>query len=490
MVRNNGSSEPNRVASASQPARVLVVDHDPPPRRLLAKALASVSPLPLEIVEAERAEDAVAAARKASFAAAVVNFDRRALSANMEMIAGLREAGIHGPVVATSSTGSVTAAVEAIRAGVNDFVVKPFQPKEFARRLLARLREHDTHRVAVAEMPAHETDETFEGFIGASGTMKEVYAQIARIAPSKAPVFVTGESGTGKEVCAEAIHARSRAGNGPFIALNCGAIPKELMESEIFGHVKGAFTSAHEDRAGAAELANGGTLFLDEICEMDIALQAKLLRFIQTGTFRRVGGTKEQQVNVRFVCATNRDPKAEVEAGRFREDLYYRLHVLPMNLPALRERGGDILLLARSFLARFAGEEGRAFAGFDAEAESALLAYRWPGNVRQLQNVIRRVVVLHDGAEVTGAMLDLPVGAAHEAARDTGPLPRVASPSIDPYWLQEQRIIEEALKAFDGNAQKAAAALEIAPSTIYRKMQSWVQEQLSTPCRTRRSRDG
>jgi len=289
-------------------------------------------------------------------------------------------------------------------------------------------------------------------------------------------VFITGESGTGKEVCAEAIHARSDRANGPFIALNCSAIPKELMESEIFGHVKGAFTSAHEDRAGAAELANGGTLFLDEVCEMDFALQAKLLRFIQTGTFRRVGGAKEMKVNVRFVCATNRDPKEEVALGRFREDLYYRLHVLPMNLPALRERGEDILLLARTFLSRFAEEEGRHFQGFDAEAEAALISYRWPGNVRQLQNVIRRVVVLHDGNLVTDAMLDLPVGATHEASRDTGPLPRMDGPSIDPYWMQEQRIIEEALAAFDGNAQKAAAALEIAPSTIYRKMQSWSQE--------------
>ncbi|HRF08794.1 MAG TPA: sigma-54 dependent transcriptional regulator [Xanthobacteraceae bacterium] len=475
MVGNIGSQEPNRVSVASASARILVIDHDTAARRLLMKALASASPLPLEIAEFERSEDGIAAAGSSAFAAAVVSFDRRALSANMEMVANLREAGIHGPIVATSSTGSVTAAVEAIRAGVNDFIVKPFQPKEFARRMLARMREYESARISIAEVPPHETEESFEGFIGASPAMKEVYAQIERVASSKAPVFVTGESGTGKEVCAEALHIRSRNHSGPFIALNCGAIPKELMESEIFGHVKGAFTSAHEDRAGAAELANGGTLFLDEVCEMDFALQSKLLRFIQTGTFRRVGGAKEMKVNVRFVCATNRDPKAEVAAGRFREDLFYRLHVLPMQLPALRERGSDILLLARTFLARFSEEEGRSFTGFDADAEAALASYRWPGNVRQLQNVIRRVVVLHDGEEVSGAMLDLPVGASHEAARDTGPLPRQESPSITPYWMQEQRIIEEALAAFDGNTQKAAAALEIAPSTIYRKMQSWSQ---------------
>ena len=169
--------------------------------------------------------------------------------------------------------------------------------------------------------------------------MQEVFEQIVRIAPSKAPVFITGESGTGKEVTAEAIHARSPRAGGPFIALNCGAIPKDLMESEIFGHVKGAFTGAHDDRPGAAELADGGTLFLDEICEMDLGLQSKLLRFIQTGELRRVGDRRTRTLDVRFVCATNRDPAAEVAAGRFREDLYYRLHVLPIHLPPLRARG-------------------------------------------------------------------------------------------------------------------------------------------------------
>jgi two-component system repressor protein LuxO len=467
MVSKNGSQEPCGVASVS--ARVLVIDHDPAVRRLLRAALAAAASLPLEIAEFESTSEGIAAARGTGFGAAVVSFDRQSLSDNLDAIAAFRQAGILGPIIATSATGSVTAAVEAIRAGANDFVVKPFRAKEFARRMIARIRESESQPA----LPAPDFETAFEGFIGASPAMRDVYAQIARVSPSRAPVFVTGESGTGKEVCAEAIHARSRGARGPFIALNCGAIPKELMESEIFGHVKGAFTSAHEDRAGAAELADGGTLFLDEICEMDLGLQTKLLRFIQTGAFRRVGGASLKQVDVRFVCATNRDPKAEIAAGRFREDLFYRLHVLPLHLPALRERGEDIVQLAQSFLARFAAEEGRAFKGFDDDAEQSLAAYRWPGNVRQLQNVIRRVVVLHDGEQVSGAMLDLPEGANHEAARDTGPLPRVTAPSIAPYWMQEQRIIAEALAAFDGNAQKAAAALEIAPSTIYRKIQSW-----------------
>jgi two-component system repressor protein LuxO len=301
--------------------------------------------------------------------------------------------------------------------------------------------------------------------------MRGLYQQIRRVAPSKAPVFITGESGSGKEICAEAIHACSGRAAAPFIALNCSAIPRELMESEIFGHVRGAFTGAHEHRTGAAELAHGGTLFLDEICEMDLALQAKLLRFAQTGTMRRVGDTRERQVDVRFVCATNRDPAREIEAGRFREDLFYRLHVLPLRLPPLRERGEDVLRLARAFLAAFAEEEGRHFCGFTRAAETALLAHTWPGNVRELQNVIRRVVVLHDGEEVGAEMLSL--APAHDGARDSEALPEIESPSIVPFWRQEQQIIQRALAAFGGNTLRAASALEISPSTIYRKRHAW-----------------
>ncbi len=218
--------------------------------------------------------------------------------------------------------------------------MKPFQPAELVKRLMNAIQIEASRELPPAPIVVCDEFEGFEGFIGASSAMTTIYEQIRRISPSKAPVFVTGESGTGKEVAAEAIHARSDRAGGPFIALNCSAIPKELMESEIFGHVKGAFTGAHEERAGAAELAHGGTLFLDEICEMDLALQAKLLRFVQTGTVRRVGDTRLRTVNVRFVCATNREPIREVEAGRFREDLFYRLHVLPLHLPPLRERAG------------------------------------------------------------------------------------------------------------------------------------------------------
>jgi len=452
---------------SSEPVCVLIIENDPTVRRLAAAALAAHE---MRVREAADFAEAAVLARSESFAAAILSLDGAGDTA--EIIASLREAGLTCPLIATSAKGSVSFAVETVRAGAADFLVKPYQPAELLKRLLQAM-QNPTHEVPKAQV---EISGGFEGFIGASNAMHSIYEQIKRISPSKAPVFITGESGTGKEVAAEAIHARSDRAGGPFIALNCSAIPKELMESEIFGHVKGAFTGAHEDRAGAAELAHGGTLFLDEICEMDLALQAKLLRFVQTGTVRRVGDTKTRNVNVRFVCATNRAPMREVEAGNFREDLFYRLHVLPLHLPPLRDRAGDIVQLASSFLARCAEEEGRGFQGFTADASARLAAFAWPGNVRQLQNVIRRVVVLHDGAEVSAEMLSLPDGerpATHEPSRDTGPLPRIESPSIAPLWRQEQRIIEEALKAFDGNAQKAAAALEVAPSTIYRKLQNW-----------------
>lgn len=461
MVSKRGSQEP---------VRVVVVDNDPVARRLLAAALNSSASHEAVVRETSSLAEALVSVRDGFRSGAVVSLD---LASGAEAIEAIRRAGMNGPILAVSRQGSVSAAVSAMRAGADDFAAQPCQPSELARRLFARLP-----LIEAAEAPlAPETNcvelEGFQNFIGASPAMFAVYQQIKRVAPSKAPVFITGESGTGKEICAEAIHACSGRANAPFIAINCSAIPKELMESEIFGHVKGAFTGAHEDRPGAAELAHGGTLFLDEICEMDFALQAKLLRFAQTGTLRRVGDTKMKQVDVRFVCATNRDPLREIEGGRFREDLYYRLHVLPLELPALRERDGDVMRIARAFLSRFAEEEDRAFQGFTPEAEAMLEAYAWPGNVRELQNIVRRVVVLHDGELVSADMLVLPGIATHEAARDTGALPITSSPSIVPFWQEEQRIIEAALKAFNGNAQKAASALEISPSTIYRKLQAW-----------------
>jgi two-component system repressor protein LuxO len=258
------------------------------------------------------------------------------------------------------------------------------------------------------------------------------------------------------------------------------------MESEIFGHVKGAFTGAVTAREGAAAHADGGTLFLDEICEMDLDLQSKLLRFIQTSSFQKVGGSKVQDVDVRFICATNKDPMEEVKAGRFREDLYYRLHVIPINLPPLRNREEDIFLIARYFLGHYSVEEDKGFERFAPETEAILLGYDWPGNVRQLQNVVRNIVVLNDNDIVTPAMLPPPLGElaagtfsnppGNTAMAETAANARDAaaqSMSFRPLWQIEKQAIEQAIEQCDGNIPKAAALLDISPSTIYRKRQQW-----------------
>ncbi|MCA8933690.1 MAG: sigma-54-dependent Fis family transcriptional regulator, partial [Rhodospirillaceae bacterium] len=372
------------------------------------------------------------------------------------------------------------------------FIMKPFAKE----RLLTTVR-NALDRTRLQETVDTLTDtfgrKRFHAFVGQSLPMQAVYRTIESVARSRASVFITGESGTGKEICAEAIHKAGARAGGPFVPLNCGAIPKDLIESELFGHVKGAFSGATADRDGAAQMADGGTLFLDEIGEMDINLQVKLLRFLQTGKVQKVGSSELVGVNVRVVAATNRDPLADVEAGRFREDLYYRLHVVPVHLPPLRDRDGDVLEIAQTFLATYAAEEGKAFKRFSTEAEEALLRHPWPGNVRELLNVVRNIVVLHDGEEVTEAMipsLQRPQAAAGrngtaaaagmlrhrpvaaDQPRPGGDLPVVAVGR--PLIAIEREVIETTIEMCGGSIPKAARVLDISPSTIYRKKESWV----------------
>ncbi|WP_044563745.1 sigma-54 dependent transcriptional regulator [Azospirillum sp. B4] len=312
-------------------------------------------------------------------------------------------------VVALTAQGSVQLAVDVMRAGAVDVLLLPAGTERLRQAMATALAEREKVLEAAPPTALVEDPLGYLGFVGISPAMRGVYRMIEAAAPSKATVFITGESGTGKEVCAEAIHRRSPRTGRPFIPVNCAAIPKDLMESEIFGHVKGAFTGATSDHAGAALQADGGTLFLDEIGEMDLALQAKLLRFLQTGMVKKVGSEKAEAVDVRIVCATNRDPFAEVQAGRFREDLFYRLQVISIELPPLRDRGDDILLIAREFLAKYTQEERKSFTGFSDEAEEIMRTYAWPGNVRQLLNVVRNVVVLNDGAVIQPFMLPPPL---------------------------------------------------------------------------------
>ena len=386
-------------------------------------------------------------------------------------------------VIAITANGSVNRAVEAMRAGAHDFLVKPFDEGRFLSAVQNALAEA-TPREAAKPEPATRSRDPGEvsegsGFIGTSEAMKRIHSTIGSVARSMATVFITGESGTGKELCALAVHANSNRASGPFIALNCGAIPQDLLESEVFGHMKGSFTGAISDKQGAATAADGGTLFLDEICEMAPALQTKLLRFLQTSTVQPVGATRPRKVNVRIVCATNRDPLDAVRRGHFREDLYYRLYVVPIHMPPLRDRGQDVIEIAEAALARFAQEEGRDFHGLDPAVRSLMLSLPWPGNVRQLLNVMRNVVVLNPGGWVTPDML--PPGLADEG-RDAEPLPiSLAAPdalSLEgliglPLAEAERRLIEATLALHGGSIPKAARVLDVSPSTLYRKIEGW-----------------
>ena len=373
-------------------------------------------------------------------------------------------------IIVVTGHGSVHTAVEAMREGAFDFIEKPCN----ADRLLYAVRNALKSRQVLTQhktVGVHQCG--YSGFVGASPSMLAVYRIIDQVATSKATVFITGESGSGKELCAEAIHrhGKSPRSDKPFITLNCAAIPNDLLESELFGHVKGAFTGAYMDRLGVAAQANGGSLFLDEICEMDLNIQSKLLRFVQTGTFQKVGCGKVEVVDVRLICATNRDPLKEVESGRFREDLYYRLHVIPISLPPLRDRKEDIIPIAKGFLATFSAEEGKQFLGFAPEAEERLCVYQWPGNVRQLQNVIRNIVVLNQGTLVLSEMLPLPLDSPVLLAKTNEE--SWTTQAIRPLWLVEKETIEQAIAICEGNIPKAAALLQVSPSTIYRKRLNW-----------------
>ncbi|NGQ91818.1 sigma-54-dependent Fis family transcriptional regulator [Rhodobacter sp. HX-7-19] len=428
--------------------------------------------------------------------------DRDGLDLMQEMLALRPETA----VIVITANGSINKAVEAMRAGAYEFLVKPFDETRFlgaVENALAgraagrpRLARPATRRPGTPEAPRPiprseaapppppapinaTTPGPATAFVGSSERMARLQGMIRSVARSMATVFITGESGTGKELCALAVHEYSPRASGPFIALNCGAIPQDLLESEVFGHVKGSFTGAISDKPGAAAAADGGTLFLDEICEMAPALQTKLLRFLQTSTVQPVGATRPRKVNVRIVCATNQDPLDAVRRGHFREDLYYRLYVVPIHMPPLRDRGDDVIEIAETALARFAAEEGRRFDGLSPEVEALFRRLPWPGNVRQVLNVIRHVVVMNEGGLVTPEMLPDIV------ADEPGPAPPLPAidgqdrePALDaligkPLAEIERLVIEATLKRFDGSVPKAARILELAPSTLYRKIDGW-----------------
>jgi DNA-binding NtrC family response regulator len=384
----------------------------------------------------------------------------------LELCARVTAARPGVPVVVMTAFGSLETAIAAIRAGAYDFVTKPVEVDALALTL-ERALEHRRLTTEVKRLREAVAGAAPTGFIGQSPAFLRVQALVSRIADSEASVLITGESGTGKEVLARALHDASRRKAGPFIAVNCAAMPEALLESELFGHVKGAFTDARANRVGLFQQAEGGTLLLDEVGELPLSLQPKLLRALQERVVRPVGGDKERPFDARIIAATNRDLETAVEQARFREDLFFRLNVISVELPPLRLRGNDVLLLAQHFLARAAERAHKPVLGLSPRAAARLLAWTWPGNVRELQNCMERAVAFAQFDQVQED--DLP-DKVKQWTRPPQSLEPADASELDPLEAVERRHIERVLEATGGNRSMAAKILGIDRKTLWRKL--------------------
>jgi DNA-binding NtrC family response regulator len=476
---------------------VLIVDDDPVQRRLLE---AMVQRFGYQALTAEGGDAAAALLTgpdSANVDCVVLDLVMPDLD-GLGVLARMREAGLDIPVIVQTAHGGIDNVVSAMRAGAADFVVKPAG----AERLQVSLHNAIAARTLAGELQklkrTRDGTLTLSDVVNRSAAMRPVLQAAEKAAASAIPVLIEGESGTGKELIACAIHGSSARRAKPFVAVNCGALPENLVESILFGHEKGAFTGATEKHIGKFVEADGGTLFLDEIGELPQPAQVKLLRALQEGEVEPVGGRKPVKVDVRIISATNRDLIADVKAGRFREDLFYRLHVFPISVPPLRRRPEDVAELARHFLKRIAAEEGKRVRGLSAEALALLSAFRWPGNVRQLENAIFRAVVLADGEEIgvsefpqvavqagndAGETVVEPsptMAAAWPDARDAIDIPGLTMPSLRltdeqgdtrPLDEIEKEVIRFAIAHYRGQMSEVARRLGIGRSTLYRKLE-------------------
>ena len=445
--------------------RVLVVDDDPEMVALLDRGLVRRG---YQVLTAPSGEATLRCLDTEDVAVVITDLNMAGLGglALTERIVANRP-GL--PVIVLTAFGSLPAAIGAIRSGAYDFLAKPIDLDAVAVAVERAVR-HRRLTEEVVRLRRQVEGARDPELLGESAAMREVHDLIARVAPTEASVLVTGESGTGKELVARALHRHSRRAAGPLVAINCAAMPEQLLESELFGHVKGAFTDAKGARAGLFQQASGGTLFLDEIGEMPVGLQAKLLRALQERKVRPVGGDAEVAIDVRVITATNRDLERAIEAGGFREDLYYRINVVHLPLPPLRARGGDVLLLAQRFLVDTARRFDKPVSGFAPAAAEKLAAYDWPGNVRELANAIERAVALARFDTIT--VEDLP-----ERIRAYTPTALVVS-GVDPAELisleeLERRYILHVLRAAGGSRTVASGILGLDRKTLYRRLKAY-----------------
>jgi len=429
------------------PDKILIVDDEPFNLDLLEQELSDLS---YAVVRAETGAAALTQIDKVAPDLVLLDYLMPGMN-GIEVLQTIRKTQNDLPIVMITAYGTIDLAVEAIKAGADDFITKPFDPEHLAlvvRKNLERAKLRSDVRFYAEELGGRHRLVS-----GNSESMRQVLSEARKAAAARATVLLLGESGTGKELFARSIHNWSDRRLKPFVAINCAGLAKDLLESELFGHEKGAFTGAHQLKKGKLELAQGGTVFLDEIGDLALELQTKLLRFLQEREFERVGGTAPIAVDLRIIAATSRDLEAAIRAGLFREDLYHRLVVITLTLPPLRERKEDIPALASYFLERFASETKKNFSGITDEARDKLIAYAWPGNIRELANVIERAVVLGEGPELTVHHLPARViGAQPEAVSDEVPY----HDAVNSY---RRELIVRALASAQGNRAAAAKNL-------------------------------
>ncbi len=443
--------------------RILIVDDEAGVRNALSGVLRDEG---YTVEAVDSGEACLDRAMRTAFDAIVLDIWLPGMD-GLATLARLQERRIDAPVVMISGHGNIESAVRAIKMGAFDFVEKPLSLDKTVLVVGNAVRQR---RLEAENRELRATVGRKQTIVGESYVMRQLLEQVAMAAPTNGRVLIYGENGTGKELVARTIHGHSRRSRGPFIEVNCAAIPEELIESELFGHMRGSFTGATADRRGKFELADGGTLFLDEIGDMSLKTQAKVLRALQEQVVEPVGGTQSVKVDVRVIAATNKDLPVEIRAGRFREDLYFRLNVIPIFVPPLRERDNDVTLLAEHFIGEFSREYGRRPKHFDSGAATGLRSYRWPGNVRELRNVIERLMIMVPGEMITLpnlAFLDRAGALAPEAAEAT------SLPLHEARDRFERDYILRALAANHGNISRTADALGVERSNLYRKMRGF-----------------
>ena len=450
--------------------RVLIVDDE---RAMSDTMVEELTSRHFDAIGVTSADEAVSMlARGDEFDVLVTDINMRGMN-GVDLCARVVDSRPDVPVIVITAFASLDTAVATLKAGAFDFLIKPFEMEQLAVAV-EHAAQHQRLRQEVKRLrSAVEDSKKFVELVGASAAMKEVYGLIDRVAETDATVLITGETGTGKELAARAVHRRSRRAAAPMVTINCAAVPQSLLESELFGHVRGAFTDARADRKGLFAQADKGTLFLDEIGEMPLEMQAKLLRALEARTVRPVGGQQEIAFDVRLIVATRRDLVASIDEGTFRDDLYYRINVVELAMPPLRGRGADVLVVAQMFLEQFALQNAKPVKGISAPVAERLIAYAWPGNVRELRNVVERAVALARFEDLV--VEDLPA-----QVRDHRPS-HVLVASNDPSELVslgevERRYVERVMEAVAGNKRQAAQILGLDRATLYRKLERWSRD--------------